>query len=269
MLSYLHSYHAGNIADCHKHALLSLIYTHFLEKEKPFYSLDSFAGRGVYSFASEQALQLQEHEHGVVKLWAIDKWPEELTLWRKAISAMNPMGELKFYPGSPALARCSAREQDRIVMIEKHPEEFKALAKWAGRAPGISVHERDGREASAALTPPEIRRGIVILDPSYEEKGDYKGMAQLACDVAARWPEATIAIWYPLLAAARHQDLVAELQANSPHPVHISELPLEQPSRSERTGMLGSGMAVLNAPWQYEEQALVVETWLTEVLGAA
>lgn len=265
MLSYQHGFHAGNIADCHKHALLSLIYKHLLEKEKPFYSLDSFAGRGVYSFAGEQALKLKEHEFGVEKLWAAGDWPEELSLWRKAISAMNPTGQLKYYPGSPALARVCAREQDQIVMIEKHPEEFVALSKWAGRAPGISVHERDGREASIALTPPEIRRGVVILDPSYEEKADYVGMAKLACDVVERWPEAIVAIWYPLLGAAKHLDLLAHLQESS-HEVHVSELALEQPSRSERVGMLGSGMAVLNPPWKYADEAKVAEQWLLDVL---
>lgn len=267
MLSYQHGFHAGNVADCHKHALLSLLYKHLLAKEKPFYSLDSFAGRGVYAFSSEQAQQLKEHEFGISKLWQQEEWPEELDLWRQAIAAMNPMGELKYYPGSPALARFCAREKDRIVMVEKHPEEFAALLRWAGRASGISVHERDGREASVALTPPSIRRGVLILDPSYEEKGDYLGMAELACEVAKRWPEAIIAIWYPLLSAARHQDLTAKLQADSPHELHISELMVEQPSRTDRVGMLGSGMAVLNPPWQYGEGAAVIEQWLVDSLG--
>ncbi len=267
MLSYQHGYHAGNIADCHKHALLSLLYKHLLEKDKPFYSLDSFAGRGVYSFAGEQAMQLKEHEFGVVKLWQLDNWPEELLLWRQAIAAMNPTGELKYYPGSPALARVCARDGDKIVMVEKHPEEFVALSRWAGRAPGISVHERDATEATIALTPPEIRRGVVILDPSYELKTDYVAMAKLACEVALRWPEAMVAIWYPLLAAGRHQDLLAKLHADSPHEVHNSELPVPQPSRTDRVGMIGSGMAVLNPPWKYSEQVAVAEQWLIDGLG--
>lgn len=265
MLSYQHGFHAGNVADCHKHALLSLIYKHLLEKEKPFYSLDSFAGRGVYSFANEQALKLKEHEFGVSKVWQLSDWPDELSLWRKAIAAMNPTGELKYYPGSPALARCCSREQDQIVMVEKHPEEFAALSRWAGRAPGIHVHHRDGREASLALTPPDIRRGVVILDPSYEEKSDYAGMAKLAIDIASRWPQAIIAIWYPILSAGKQQDLLAGLK-DAPHETHISELMVEQPSRSDRVGMLGSGMVVLNPPWQYAEQVTVAEQWLQDAL---
>lgn len=266
MLSYQHGYHAGNVADCHKHALLSLLYKHLLQKEKPFYSLDSFAGRGVYSLSSEQAQQLKEHESGVARLWPLEDWPEALDCWRGAIAAMNPTGELKFYPGSPALARCCAREDDQVVVVEKHPEEFEALKRWAGRAPGITVHHRDGREASVALTPPPVRRGVVILDPSYEEKGDYKAMASVALEVMQRWPQAIVAIWYPLLAAARHQDLLAALRAGESE-LHVSELLVEQPSRSGRQGMLGSGMAVLNPPWKYAEQVEAVEPWLLDNLS--
>jgi len=141
----------------------------------------------------------------------------------------------KYRAGSPALARFCARAQDEIVLIERHPEEYAALARWSGRLKGIALHERDGREASLALTPPDIRRGLVIIDPSYEEKEDYVQSAKLAADVCARWPQAIV-------------------------------LPVEQPSRSDRIGMLGSGMAVLNPPWQYAEQVHSAEQWLIDTL---
>ena len=250
MLSYQHGYHAGNFADVHKHVALCLLLDHLNAKPAPYCVIDTHAGRGVYDLAGEQAAKTGEWRQGVGRVMTAGTASDGLALYRAAVAAANGGGALSRYPGSPAIAWGAARPGDRAVLLELHPAELAALKTAARGRPGIQVHRRDAFEGLPALLPPAERRGLVLVDPSYEMKAEYETVPALLARARARWPTGIFAIWYPLLAEARHAALRAALRQAAAGAVLISELA----GRPAGRGMHGSGLAVVNPPWRFAER---------------
>jgi len=250
MLSYQHEYHAGNFADVHKHLCLRVLFEALLRKDKPFCYIDCHAGAGAYDLGSTEARKTSEFSNGIGRLWAhrTEPGPTALTALLEAVAALNPDGNLRHYPGSPALAGQWLRPQDRALLLELHPQAQLALKKNLRGDARISVHARDCYEGLPALVPPPIRRGLVLLDPSYELKDEYRQIVALIATACKRWGDASYAIWYPLLGAARHLELLAALQRSAMPGILVTELTVA--GRDETGGMYGSGMAIVNAPWQ-------------------
>jgi 23S rRNA (adenine2030-N6)-methyltransferase len=239
MLSYQHGYHAGGPADVHKHGALAALLTLLTRKPRPITYLESHAGRGVYDLSDAAAAKTGEALRGVALV------PEADDPYWHAIRATQAHFGPEYYPGSPAVARALLRPEDKLVLMEMHPQEHAALvAAMAG--PGVAIHRRDGREGLRALTPPKPRRGMALIDPSYEIKKEYAETAELALEVAARWPEGAIMIWYPLLREARHEALIGPVEAVRPQGYVHHEVAFADPP--ER-GMIGSGLLLINAPW--------------------
>ncbi len=254
MLSYQHEYHAGNFADVHKHLCLRLLFESLLKKDKPFCYIDCHAGAGIYDLESAHARKTAECEQGIGRLWGNGEAASlaGVGAYLGAVAALNPDGQLRRYPGSPALASQWLREQDRALFMELHPAAQAALKKHFRNDPRVSVHTRDCYEGLPALVPPAIRRGLVLLDPSYEVKDEYTSIVALTVAAHRRWHTGIYVIWYPLLHAARHLELQRALEASGLHNILLTELALGE--AGETSGMYGSGLAIVNPPWQVDAQ---------------
>lgn len=242
MLSYQHAYHAGNAADLHKHAVLAALLQRLTAKSRGISYLESHAGRGLYDLSAAEARKTGEADLGIARIEPKGAYGFGIAL------AVQTYG-FGMYPGSPLLARLLLREQDRLVLCELHPAEHAALRKTLS-GPGVAIHQRDGHAGLLALTPPKPRRGLALIDPSYEVKDEYAQSAETALGVLRRWPEGVVMVWYPILPAGRHRALVGALAAQAGDALLLSEVRFaEQPER----GMQGSGLAILNPPFGTEE----------------
>lgn len=257
MLSYQHGFHAGNLADLHKHLVLTLVLDYLVQKPTPMTVLDVYAGRGRYNLQSGEARKTGEAEAGICRVWP-DAWPEVCRPYRDAVAAVNHNNTLTTYPGSPVLAAHFLRPDDAHVLCELHPQEYDRLnADPALRH--AQCHRRDALEALVALTPPLHRRGLCLVDPSYEVKTEYAQVASAVSKGLKRWPEAAFLVWYPILASQAHQGLIDRLGGLSPRKGSLRS-EVRRAEQGER--MLGSGMLVLNPPWQLARQLEQAEGWL-------
>lgn len=240
MLSYQHAYHAGNAADLHKHAVLAGLLAQLTAKPRGITYLETHAGRGLYDLAAPEAKKTGEAEQGIGRIAPDPEGP-----YGRALAVVRARHGATAYPGSPLIARHLLRPQDRMILMELHPAEHAALRRALPPAdaegPAVAIHRRDGWEGVLALTPPRPRRGLVLVDPSWEVKEEYERAVTVLLRLLARWPEAVILVWYPLLAARRHERLVAGL-ASLPH------LRDEVTIIGRKDGMTGSGLLLLNAP---------------------
>lgn len=251
MLSYQHAYHAGNAADCHKHLALVLLLKRLQQKATPICYVDSHAGRGVYDLASAEAKKTNDAAGGILRLAAADDPPDTVRDYLDLVRSNNAVGELRYYPGSAALAQQLLRDDDRAILLELHPQELRALKTSIGRDRRISVHERDCQEGLSALLPPPapIRRGLVLIDPSYEVRDEYETTVSLVDRVLERFATGVTLLWYPLLAEERHLRLLRLLEDLAPPKTLISEYRFGD----KAIGLQGSGLAIVNAPWQVDE----------------
>jgi len=256
MLSYRHAYHAGNHADVLKHLVLLALLLQLRSKEKPFVVIDSHAGNGFYTLDSAQARKTREAESGALPLWQQHKQqPFGQPLLRDymdLIAGFNPLSDarqLAVYPGSPAIIQSQLREQDRLAVMELHSSEIEALRSNFHFDSRIGIHHRDGFEGAIALTPPTPRRGLVLIDPAYEDKSDYQRVAKTVKEVHRRWATGMIAVWYPMLGRSRDHSPTLIQQLKSLPDVRVMELTVG--NQSEEFGMHGSGMILVNTPWQF------------------
>ena len=205
MLSYQHGYHAGNAADLHKHIVLAELLARLTAKPRGITYLETHAGRGLYDLTAPEALKTGEAAAGIARVAVPPDSP-----YGRALAETRARHGRQAYPGSPLIARLLTRAQDRLALMELHPAEHAALrAALAGE--GVAIHHRDGREGALALAPFTPRKGLVLIDPSYEVKSEYADTAGFARRLIGKWPQATVLVWYPLLPAGRHSELLAGL----------------------------------------------------------
>lgn len=237
MLSYQHAYHAGGPADVHKHAALAALLARLTEKSRGISYAETHAGRGLYDLDAPEAAKTGEAAAGVDRA---EPYPD--SPYGRALRIVRDEFGPRAYPGSPMLAWALLRSQDRMALMELHPAEHAALRRNM-EGSGAAIHHREGFERLLAIAPLAPRRGLVLVDPSYEVKSDYAAAAEFARRLARKWPEAAILIWYPLLPASRHMAL---LDGIAPLRPLIDEVAFRDPP--ER-GMTGSGLALVNAPY--------------------
>ncbi len=235
MLSYQHAYHAGNPADLHKHIVLAELLALLTRKARPITYMETHAGRGLYDLTAPEAVKTGEAAEGIAKL-SLPDGPYASTL-----ASVRASHGADAYPGSPLIARTLLRETDQLHLMELHSQEFAAL-KGALAAPNVAIHNRDGREGVLAISPPKPRKGLVLVDPSYEVKTEYADTAAFAMKLVAKWPEASILIWYPILRAGRHVELIEGLKLK----FHQDEVQFQL---KDGKGMRGSGLILINAPF--------------------
>lgn len=265
MLSYQHSYHAGNFADVHKHLTLCLMLDALNKKDKPWSYLETHAGTARYDLTDENALKTNEFEQGIAQIF--DKsLPAAFDSYFSVIKGLNQYCDtLKYYPGSPWLATKAMRGQDNIALMELHPGEFEKLKGVFRRESNVSVHHRDGYEGVLSLLPPKPNRGIVLIDPSYEVKTEYNQVAKFIQSAYQRWSNGCFAIWYPMLKAGNHKDMLHKLKFSGIRNILKAEFCVKD-STDER--MYGSGMLIINPPWQLDQRLQVVNELLYKHLAA-
>jgi len=267
MLSYRHAYHAGSHADVLKHCVVLELLSYFNRKDKPWHYIDTHAGGGCYALESERAGKTAEHEEGIARIWGRTDLPAPLAAYREAVAQFNPHGRLVFYPGSPALAMTMARPQDRLRLFELHPADFEALERtFAGETERVQCRKADGFAGLKSLLPPLSRRALVLIDPSYEIKDDYRKVVDCVKDAMRRFPTGTYAIWYPLLARSEARNLPSRLADLGAQSWLDLRLAVRRPPR-DGFGMFGSGMFIINPPWVLPERLEAMMPWLVNVLG--
>ncbi|MEM9388418.1 MAG: 23S rRNA (adenine(2030)-N(6))-methyltransferase RlmJ [Pseudomonadota bacterium] len=263
MLSYRHAFHAGNLADVHKHAALAAMLTLLQRKARGYCYVDTHAGVGRYRLDGDDAGEWRE---GVGRVRAsAEAAPQALAPY---LDCLRRLGDAQ-YPGSPWLASQLAREQDSALLFELHPQDGKRLKSLFKGDRQVAVHApRDAREGLPALLPLGTPRGLVLVDPSYERLDEYAEPVRLLITARQRWATATVVLWYPLLGgprAGRHDALLRDVLAQQvPGPILRSELHAKDPARA---GLIGSGLLVANPPWPFAEQWPAVNGWLAGVLA--
>lgn len=265
MLSYRHAFHAGSYADVLKHAVLVHVLRHAVAKPKPVYFLDTHAGAGSYDLTSAMATKTGEFRAGIARvLAAAGPAPELLAPYLDLVRAANPPGELRTYPGSPALARAVLRPGDRIELVELHGTDHGLLETWA-RGSAL-VRRVDGLAALEHRLPPLERRGIALIDPSFEIKTDYEHVVAALARAYRRFATGVFLLWYPVIERERTEALMAALCGTAiPRQLRLElGLRADAPGR----GMTGTGLIVVNPPWTLPQAATAGLPWLADALGA-
>ncbi len=253
MLSYRHAYHAGNHADVLKHLILLQIAQYMGEKPAPFWIVDTHAGAGRYALDSTHANKLAEWRDGVGRLWEASSLPAAAVDYLDFIKMLNPDGQLKHYPGSPWLARQLLRESDRLRLYEMHSTDSKLLIEcFKGSGRQVTITEGDGFVGLKAVLPPPPRRGLVLIDPSYETRNDYVAVVKGLQDALKRFATGTYALWYPMLPKLESRELPDRLKRLGVKDWLHATLEVRAPS-SDGFGMHGSGMFIINPPWTLEK----------------
>ncbi|MDC0738987.1 23S rRNA (adenine(2030)-N(6))-methyltransferase RlmJ [Cognatishimia sp. SS12] len=249
MLSYQHIYHAGNMADVQKHALLCAMIAYMGQKPKPMSYIETHAGRGLYALDAPEAVKTGEAAAGIS---IAEGWFAEDHPFRRALSAVRDGFGAESYGGSPLLAAQLLRAEDKMHLAELHPREGDALED-AMTMFSAKIHRRDGFEMAQAVCPPEPRRGLMLIDPSYEIKSDYDRIPGLIRQLHRKWNVGVIALWYPILRDGSQKGMISALeQENLPKVLrHEVRFP---PARAGHR-MIGSGMFILNAPYGLEQEA--------------
>jgi len=267
MLSYRHAFHAGNHADVLKHLVLVQLVRYLAQKEKPFWVIDTHAGAGLYALDVGYATKLAEFETGIGKLWGRKDLPAPLAEYVKLVRELNPDGKLRLYPGSPWFALHTMREQDRLRLFELHSSDGRLLQKNfsdAGRR--VTIETSDGFAGLKALLPPAPRRGLVLIDPSYEVRDDYRHVLHALRDQLPRFPSGTYAVWYPQLPRIESKELPDKLKRLiGKNWLHVA-LTVRTPS-SDGVGLHGSGMFIVNPPWTLHATLQQIMPYLVAQLG--
>ncbi|WP_313350113.1 23S rRNA (adenine(2030)-N(6))-methyltransferase RlmJ [Paracoccus sp. (in: a-proteobacteria)] len=252
MLSYQHAYHAGNLADLHKHTLLASMLAYLTAKPKPLSYLETHAGRGLYDLTSAEADKTGEAANGITRALSENWLPADHPLCQ-ALDAVRAEYGVTAYPGSPLIARHFLRPGDVAHLAELHPTEHQALSEFTDFA---HLHRQDGFQMAQAVCPPTPRRGLLLIDPSYEVKADYAAIPRHISKLARKWNIGVIVLWYPLLTDNRHAPMIQALRSDHPDAL-LSEVRFP-PARAGH-GMVGSGMFVLNPPYGSEAETRRIE----------
>jgi 23S rRNA (adenine2030-N6)-methyltransferase len=267
MLSYRHGFHAGNHADVLKHVALVALLRILTRKDKPLVVLDTHAGAGLYSLEQGFAARNAEFREGIARLWERSDLPAPVADYLDQVRAVNADGVLRHYPGSPRIALGLLRPQDRLRLFELHSTEGPILAQQFARdARRVTVTTGDGFAGLKAVLPPLSRRGLALIDPSYELASDYRAVVTALRDGMQRFATGTYAVWYPLLQRRESVQLSDKLrQATSADWLDVA-LQVKAPSPAG-LGLHGSGLFIVNPPWKFSEQMRGVMPWLTGVLA--
>ena len=247
-MNYRHAFHAGNFADCVKHALLVWLLRAMQRKDGPIFVLDTHAGAGRYDLGSGPAERTGEWRAGIARL--LDDAPAVLAEYVELVQ------QLGLYPGSPVLIRAMLRPNDVMACCDLHPEEFAALRRLFGRDKNIGVHHRNGWEALGALLPPKQTRALVRIDPPYEKPDEFARLAAGLRDGIRRFPTGVFAAWYPIKHRAPVRAFHTAMQESGIKDIVAAELFLRAPLDPARLN--GCGLLVINPPWRFDLDVPVI-----------
>ena len=265
MLAYRHAFHAGNHADVLKHCVLQQILLYMNQKDKPYWVIDTHAGAGMYSLASDYANTKSEYLDGVARLWECDDLPKVLSEYMNLIQLCNNKGDWTLYPGSPEVIRRTIRADDRMRLFELHPTDFEILEENFERDRQAKLFKSDGFASLKALLPPPTRRAVIFMDPPYEIKSDYPKVVDALQEGLSRFAEGVYVVWYPILTRGDHIRMIESLRKLSEKTLNIA-MTVQEPDE-KGFGMLGSGLFVINPPWTLKDTMQDVVPYLVEKLA--
>ena len=267
-MNYRHAFHAGNFADVVKHTILTRIIDYLMRKDAAFRVIDTHAGVGIYDLFGDKAERTGEWRDGISRVMAADLPPpvaELLAPYLAAIRAQNPDGTLRYYPGSPFITRHMLREQDRLMAFELHPMDANRLKENFAGDFQTRITQLDAWDIFGTHLPPKEKRGLVLVDPPFEEKGEFTRMVQGLEKAHKRWPGGTYAFWYPIKEPEEVEAYVKALKRTGIPKILRLELTIRAPSAPPR--LHGTGMVVVNPPFVLEEEMRKVLPVLAELLS--
>lgn len=279
MLSYRHAFHAGNHADVLKHFVQVQLHEYMNQKDTAYTYVDTHSGAGVYALDSSFATKNAEFDTGIGPLWERKDLPKALAGYVGLVKRMNPSGKMRYYPGSPYVADQMTREQDRLRLFELHPADSKNLAdnfrkleahkaEQGERARGrrVMIERGDGFHSLKALLPPPSRRALVLIDPPYEIKDDYRKVKEALEEALGRFPSGIYAVWYPVLQRMESRQFADKLKRLPAKEWLNVTLTVSTPG-PDGFGLHSSGMFILNPPYTLEPTLREVLPYLVKVLG--
>ncbi len=269
-MNYRHAFHAGNFADCMKHALLVWLVGALQRKPAPIFVLDTHAGTGGYDLSADDASRTGEAEAGILRLLA-DPPPalaDFVGLVRRIQEGNGSrVRSENLYPGSPLLIRALLRPDDRLACCELHDQDYPALHRLFARDPQTATHHRDAWEALGGLLPPKQKRGLVLIDPPFEAPDEFDRLARGLAAGHARFPTGVFAAWYPIKRLAAVRGFHHAMQASGIRDIVTAELLLREPLDPSRLN--GCGLLVINPPFRFEAEALPLLLALRDALCGA
>jgi 23S rRNA (adenine2030-N6)-methyltransferase len=265
VLSYRHSFHAGNFADVLKHTVATSIFNYMLKKDKPLCYLDTHSGCGAYSFQSNEAQKTKEFNNGIFPLWGREDLPVPVARYMEQVVEFNAQTKLAHYPGSPSIALQMLRDIDRLFLFELHPNEFTNMRENFSGNRQIKMAKSDGLQGLIANMPPKERRGFILIDPSYEIKTEYQEVVDTLIQAHKRFATGTYALWYPVVKRAAIDQMESELVNSGIKNIQLFELGIR--ADSAELGMTSSGMIVINPPWTLQQEMQESLPFLAKTLG--
>jgi 23S rRNA (adenine2030-N6)-methyltransferase len=264
MLSYRHLFHAGSFADVFKHVLLTRLIDSLNEKAKPYFYLDTHAGTGRYDLSHPWAQKGREFESGIKKLWDLKDMPAAMKPYMDIVRGENPDGHLRYYPGSPRIVRRMIRPVDRIALSELNKTDYAELQALFAGDRRVNAQLLDGYQALKANLPPKERRGLVLIDSSFDRAREFARLAAALQDAHERWATGTYAIWYPMMGAGVIRGFERAIEQTGIRKVLQFELSILPEDAST---MPGSGMIIVNPPWKFDTEMRTLLRWLWSVLN--
>ena len=264
-MNYRHAFHAGNHADVLKHLCIARILALLAKKDAPYAYLDSHAGVGLYDLQGDQASRTGEWREGIGRLWEQPALPEALMNYLQVVRALNADGRLRYYPGSPELARRLSRPQDRLHCNEKHPEDGALLKANMAEDRRVAVHRGDGWHVPRALLPTAEKRVLLLIDPPFEQVDELQRCVKALNDALGRMRQAIVVIWYPIKDERQLRSFYQALAASAAPKLLRAELMVHPADNA--LGLNGSGLAIANPPWGLEDSLRELLPWLAEQLA--
>ncbi len=266
-MNYRHAFHAGNFADVLKHAAMTRVLLHLREKETPFRVIDTHAGAGRYDLGDDKASRTGEWQGGIGKLIAAPpkgKAAALLAPYLDLVRQENLDGKLRYYPGSSAIARALCRPQDQMIFCELHPEERAALRENEGNDRRVKISEMDAWTALKAFLPPPERRGLVLIDPPFEEEGEFERLVDGLVQAHRRFATGTYLLWYPVKSFTDIEQFTRRLKRTGIP--KILRIELQVAGLRPNTALSGCGLMAVNPPWKLEAEMREILPFLRESL---
>ena len=264
-MNYRHSYHAGNFSDVFKHVILIALLQSLMRKDTPFCYLETHAGTGCYDLLADTTQKCLEFKNGIEKIFSQKEPPDLIQQYLACVKKINPPDELRYYPGSPFFAKNIARPQDRIVLTELHAEDVQLLKNFFQHDKQVAIHHQDGYVSLKAFLPPKERRGLILIDPPYEKNNELMEIPSRLAQTLKRFETGVYAVWYPIKGRAQNQLFHQALKTSVHRPFLTAELCVYDDDVATRLN--GTGMVIINPPWQLDETLKTVLPWLWQILS--
>jgi len=264
MLSYRHSFHAGNFADVLKHTVQSLIIESLKQKPKPFVYHDTHSAAGRYDLRDAKSEKTGEYKEGIARLWHREDLPSSMQPYIDTVEALNPNGDLIYYPGSPMVAWQLMERENRLELTELHPTDIELLRQEFAGERKVRIQKIDGYKGLNGMLPPAQRRALVLIDPPYELKTEHDDAINGIVASHQRFATGIYALWYPVVSRAQVTRFCEKFAEQGIKKILRIELCVK--ADTTEFGMTGSGMIIVNPPWKLEQQMQELLPWLTEQL---